>query len=120
MREVLTGNRELPRIEFRPERADEKLREMSEPSLSELKSRAQLIKPSIRLGKAGLTPEFLAEFAATQRRTPLLKLKFEHFKDERKAMTKRIAEQTGSRVIQQVGHTAVFYRAAAPSDSGEA
>ncbi len=37
---------------------------MSDPSLSQLKSRAQLLKPSIRLGKAGLTPEFLAEFAA--------------------------------------------------------
>lgn len=120
MPEVLNGNGELPRIEFRPARTDEKLREMSEPSLSQLKSRAQLIKPSIRLGKAGLTPEFLAEFAATLQHTPLVKLKFEHFKDERKAMTKQIAEQTGSRVIQQVGHTAVFYRPAAPADSGEA
>jgi len=111
----------MHRNEFRPVRADEKLAPMSdsEPSLSQLKSRAQLIKPSIRLGKAGPTPEFLAEFAATLQHTPLVKLKFEHFKDERKAMTKQIAEQTGSRVIQQVGHTAVFYRAATPAAPGE-
>jgi len=82
------------------------------PILSQLKSRAQLLKPAIRLGKAGLTPEFLAEFDATFRRTPLVKLKFEHFQDERKTMAREIAAQTGSRLIQQVGHTAVFYRAA--------
>jgi RNA-binding protein len=86
------------------------------PSLSQLKSRAQLLKPTIRLGKAGLTPEFLAEFAATLARTPLVKLKFEHFQDERKTLSKQLAEATGTRLIQQVGHTAVFYRPAPAPD----
>jgi RNA-binding protein len=86
----------------------------AEPKLSELKSRAQLIKPTIRLGKAGLTPEFLAAFDETLRRTPLVKMKFEDFKDERKTLSKQLAEQTGSKLVQQVGHTAVFYRAKRP------
>lgn len=85
----------------------------AEFKLSELKSRAQLIKPSIRLGKAGVTPEFLAAFDETLRRNQLVKLKFEDFKEERKALAKQLAEQTGSRLVQQVGHTAVFFRAAA-------
>lgn len=93
---------------------------MSEPKLSELKSRAQLIKPSIRLGRAGLTPEFLAAFDEALRHAPLLKLKFEEFKDERKALSRQLAERTGSLLVQQVGHTAVFYRTKpAPAEPGE-
>lgn len=80
------------------------------PTLRELKSRAQLIKPTIRLGKAGLTPEFLAAFNEALRHTPLLKLKFEGLKEERKSVARQLAETSGSRLIQQVGHTAVFHR----------
>jgi len=80
------------------------------PTLRELKSRAQLIKPTIRLGKAGLTPEFLAAFEEALRHTPLLKLKFEGLKEERKSVARQLAETSGSQLIQQVGHTAVFHR----------
>jgi len=82
----------------------------AEPTLSQLKSRAQLLKPTIRLGKAGLTAEFLAAFDETLTRASLVKLRFEEFKDERKALSRQLSEQTGSRLVQQVGHTAVFYR----------
>jgi RNA-binding protein len=82
----------------------------AEPNLKELKVRAQQLEPTVKLGKAGITPEFLAAFEESLNRTPLLKLRFEHFKDERKAMSKELAEKTGSKLVQQVGHTAVFYR----------
>ncbi len=92
----------------------------AEPNLRELKSRAQQLKPAIRLGKAGLTPEFLAAFDETLQRLALVKLRFEDFKDERKTLSKQLAEQSGSRLVQQVGHTAVFYRAkAAPAPKTE-
>jgi RNA-binding protein len=100
--------------------AESKWTAMSQPNLRELKSRAQLIKPTIRLGKAGLTPEFLAAFDEALRHTPLLKLKFEDFKDERKTLSRELAERTGSQLVQQVGHTAVFFRAPAqPAAPGE-
>lgn len=83
----------------------------AEPNMRELKSRAQLLKPAIRLGKAGLTPEFLAAFDETLQRAGLVKLRFEDFKDERKALSKQLAGQSGSRLVLQVGYTAVFYRA---------
>lgn len=91
---------------------------MSEPEikLSELKSRAQLLKPSIRLGRAGMTPAFLAAFEECLRRSQLIKLKFDEFKEERKTLSKQLAEQTGSRLVQQVGHTAVFYRASSDAN----
>jgi RNA-binding protein YhbY len=83
---------------------------MSEPSLRELKSRAQLLKPAIRLGKAGATPEFLAAFGEVLEKNQLVKLRFEGMKDERKTLSKQLAAMTSSTLVQQVGHTAVFYR----------
>ncbi len=82
----------------------------AELNLRELKTRAQTLKPVIRLGKTGITPEFLAAFEATFQHTSLVKLRFEHFKDERKALAKQIAEHAGAQLVQQVGHTAVYYR----------
>ncbi len=83
---------------------------MSLPKLSELKSRAQLLKPAIKLGKAGATPEFLAELEKLLDLHGLVKLRFEGFKDERKSLSKTLAEKTGATLVQQVGHTAVYHR----------
>lgn len=90
---------------------------MSEPTLRELKVQAQALKPSIRLGKAGLSPEFLTAFEDALSRTGLLKLRFEGLKEERKAVARELAEKTGSRLVQQIGHTAVFHRSR-PESSG--
>ena len=65
---------------------------MSEPNLRELKVRAQALKPSLKLGKAGLTPEFLAAFDDALTRTKLLKIRFEGFKEERKTVARELAE----------------------------
>jgi RNA-binding protein len=83
---------------------------VSAPSLRELKSRAQLLKPVIKLGKAGATSEFLAELNKLLDLHGLVKLRFEGFKDERKTLSKELAEKTGSTLVQQVGHTAVYHR----------
>jgi RNA-binding protein YhbY len=39
-----------------------------------------------------------------------VKLRFEGFKEERKTLSKELAEKTGATLVQQVGHTAVYYR----------
>ena len=83
---------------------------MAESNLRDLKIRAQKLKPAIKLGKAGITPEFLAELEKELDRTHLVKLRFEGFKEERKALSKELAEKSRSALVQQVGHTAVFYR----------
>ena len=80
------------------------------PSLRSLKSRAQLIKPAIKLGKAGASPEFLAELDKLLSRSGLVKVRFEGFQDERKPLSKELAARTGATLVQQVGHTAVYYR----------
>jgi RNA-binding protein len=80
------------------------------PKLSELKSRAQRLKSTIQLGKAGASSEFLAELGKLLDLHGLVKMRFEGFKDERKTLSKDLAEKTGSTLVQQVGHTAVYYR----------
>jgi len=86
---------------------------MSSPSLRQLKSQAQLLKPTIKLGKAGASPEFLSEFRGLLERKQLVKLRFEGFKDERKTLSKELATLTGSVLVQQVGHTAVYFQGTA-------
>lgn len=83
---------------------------MSEPTMRELKSRAQLLKPTLKLGKAGATPEFLAELEKLLAKNGLVKIRFEGFKDERKPLSRELAEKSGSALVQQVGHTAVYFR----------
>ena len=83
---------------------------MTTPTLRQLKSRSQKLKPTIHLGKAGPTPEFLAALGEVLDRNQLVKLRFEAMKDERKTLSKKLAEITGSALVQQVGHTAVFFR----------
>ena len=87
------------------------------PSLRELKSRAQLTAVSIRLGKAGVSPEFLTALNEALDLRQLVKLRFEDLKDERKAVARQLAETTGSQLVQQVGHTAVFFRKRPSSES---
>ena len=75
-----------------------------------LKSAAQRLNATLKMGKAGLSAPFLAALDQELSRHELVKLKFDDHKDERKAMSKDIAEKTSSHLIWIVGHVAVFYR----------
>ena len=75
-----------------------------------LKAAAQRLKASVHVGKAGLSPQFLAAVSQELARHELIKLKFDDFKEERKELSKRIAKETSSHLIWMVGHVAVFYR----------
>jgi RNA-binding protein len=81
------------------------------PSLRQLKSRAQLLKPTIKLGKAGATPALLAELSVLLDKHELVKIRFEGFKEQRKELSKELAALSRATLVQQVGHTAVFHRA---------
>jgi len=39
----------------------------------------------------------------------LVKIRFEGHKEERKTLSKELATTTGSTLVQQVGHTAVYH-----------
>ena len=75
-----------------------------------LKARAQLLKPTLKVGKDGLSPQFLAQVVETLKHRELIKVKFEQFKDQKKELTPVLAEKTESHLITRVGNVVVLYR----------
>jgi RNA-binding protein len=78
--------------------------------LQTLKSRSQLLEPILRVGKAGLSNEFLASMKGAFQHHDLIKIKFEGHKEEKKILAPLLAEKTSSQLILRVGNTATYYR----------
>ena len=98
------------------------------PEIRKLKAAAQRLKPTFKIGKAGLSAEFLRSVDEGLKHHELLKVKFDDFKEEKKELAPLLAERTSSHLILQVGNVVVLYRkrpdpeaAILPSgDAGEA
>lgn len=75
-----------------------------------LKARAQTIKATVKVGKAGLSPEFLQSLDEALKHNELLKVKFDSLKDQKKDLTPLLAEKTGSHLVTRVGNVVVLYR----------
>lgn len=80
------------------------------PHLNKLKAMAQLMEPLLKVGKAGLSEAFLGVANEALERHELVKVRFDEFKDEKKELSKKLAEATRSRLIMAVGHVIVLYR----------
>ncbi len=75
-----------------------------------LKSMAQRMDATIKIGKNGLSEGFLKELNEALDRLELVKVRFVEFKDQKKELAPQIAELTQSDLIARVGHVAVYYR----------
>jgi RNA-binding protein len=84
--------------------------ELSNREVRELKARAQLIKPMLKVGKDGLSPAFLKEVDTTLKHHDLVKVKFDEFKEQKKELGPKLAEGVGANLIMQVGHVVVLFR----------
>ncbi len=80
------------------------------PLLRRLKSRGQLLKPVVHLGKGGLTPDLVRSVEQALSDHELIKVRFEALKDQRKTLVPELARLSRSAVVLQVGHTVVLYR----------
>lgn len=80
------------------------------PDLRRLKAAAQRLKPTFKVGKAGLSAEFIQSVDAALGHHELLKIKFDEFKEQRKALAQQLADKTSSHLVMQVGHVVVLYR----------
>lgn len=76
-----------------------------------LKSQAQRLEPVLKLGHAGMSDAFLKSLDEALAMHELVKIKFTDFKEEKKTLVPQIAERTGSELVMQVGHVAVYFRA---------
>ena len=83
---------------------------LSNAQKRDLKARAQRLEPVVKLGHGGMSPAFLQSLDQALTQHGLVKMKFSDFKEERKELAPRIAEETKSELIMQVGNVAVYFR----------
>lgn len=79
--------------------------------IRELKARAQLLKPTLKVGHDGLSPGFLSALEQELARQELVKVKFTDHKDQKKELAPQLASLTRSELVMRVGNVAVLYRA---------
>ena len=84
-----------------------------------LKGQAQILEPVLKVGHNGVTPAFLASVEHELSLHGLIKIKFSDFKEEKRALSEKIAETTGSALLQVVGHVAIFFRPLPPKPAAE-
>ena len=81
-----------------------------------LKGEAQRLDSTLRIGKEGLSPKFLAALDEALNHKPLLKVKFDFFKEQKKELTPLLAEKSGSHLVTRVGNVVVLYRPKPPAE----
>ncbi len=86
---------------------------MRPEELKRLKSKARLLEPLVRIGKNGLTDNVMLQVKTLLNKRKMLKVKFlKAFieTNNRKTAAKKLADATGSELIDQVGFVAVLYK----------
>ncbi len=84
--------------------------ELTNAEIRCLKAQAQRLKATLKLGKEGLSPAFLAALNDALAHRELVKVKFDEFKEQKKELAPRLAEKTGSHLVTRVGNVVVLYR----------
>ena len=78
--------------------------------IRDLKAKAQLLKATLKIGKEGISQQFLAALDEVLKHHELVKVKFEEFKHQKKELTPVLAEKSGSHLVTRVGNVVVLYR----------
>lgn len=83
---------------------------LTNPEIRKLKAQGQLLEPIVRVGKAGLTPAVLQATEQALLARELIKVRFDHDRDQRDELAGQIGAATGAVLVMQVGKVAVFHR----------
>ena len=76
-----------------------------------LRGLGQKLEPVLKVGKAGLTPDFFRELQRALDAAELIKLRFLGAeRDERATLCEQIADEGRCVCVGAVGHVALFYR----------
>jgi len=74
------------------------------------KAQAQRLKATLKVGKEGLSPQFLAALDDALKHYELVKVKFDDFKEQKKELAPQLADKSGSHLVTRVGNVAVLFR----------
>jgi RNA-binding protein len=75
-----------------------------------LKAQAQRLKATLKIGREGLSPQFLAALDEVLKHHQLVKVKFDEFKEQKKELAPQLAEKSRSHLVTRVGNVVVLYR----------
>ena len=92
---------------------------LTNAQVREFKAQAQRLKAILKVGKDGLSPQFIAALDEALKHRELLKVQFDAFKEQKKELAPQLAEKTGSQLITRVGNVAVLYRPKPAAVAGE-
>ena len=73
-------------------------------------AQAQRLKAKLKVGKEGLSPQFLAALDDALKHHELVKVKFEDFKEQKKELAPQLAEKSASHLVTRVGNVVVLFR----------
>ena len=74
------------------------------------KAQAQRLKATLKIGKNGISPQFLAALDDALGQHELVKVKFDDFKDQKNELSPQLAEKSGSHLVTRLGNVVVLYR----------
>jgi RNA-binding protein len=84
--------------------------ELTNREIRDLKAQAQRIKPMLKVGKEGLSAGFIEAANDALAHHGLVKIKFDEFKEQKKALGPELAARTEAKLIMAVGHVVVLFR----------
>ena len=93
---------------------------LNNPQLRKFKTAAQHLEPMLKVGKAGLSEGFVQSVNAALAQHDLVKIKFVEFKEQKKELAPKLAEQTASHLIMRVGNVMVLHRPRPAAPDAEA
>jgi RNA-binding protein len=83
---------------------------LTNAQVRDLKAQAQRLKATLKVGKEGLSPQFLAALDEALKHNELIKVKFDEFKEQKKELSPQLAEKSSSHLVTRVGNVTVLYR----------
>jgi RNA-binding protein len=84
--------------------------QLTNAEIRALKARAQRLKATLKIGKEGVSAQFLAALSHELRHHELVKVKFDDFKAQKKELAPQVAEKSDSHLVTRVGNVIVLYR----------
>ncbi len=75
-----------------------------------LRRSAHDLRPTIQIGRNGLTAALMAAVGLELDAHELIKVKFMEYREEKREIAERIAAEHGAALVAIIGNVAIFYR----------
>jgi len=86
------------------------MEELTKGQKKYLRSLAHHLNPIVMVGKQGLTESVIAKVNESLDSHELIKIRFLEWKEQKKPLSKEIADKTRSVLAGMIGHVAILYR----------